>query len=152
MLINEKGQLLERFQFISLASFENEDALQPSAACKPVSFDKSPDGLSQSWQAGWVPPGFELTQALERTSPLSPEPVAYLLYGDGLARFSIFLEPLQGAAAEDARSQFGPTAVVSRRMSTAEGDVMVTVVGEIPLGTAERVALSMQGGDTKSVQ
>ena len=78
--------------------------------------------------------------------------MAYLLYGDGLARFSIFLEPLQGAAAEDARSQFGPTAVVSRRMSTAEGDVMVTVVGEIPLGTAERVALSMQGGDTKSAQ
>jgi sigma-E factor negative regulatory protein RseB len=37
-------------------------------------------------------------------------------------------------------------------MSTAEGDVMVTVVGEIPLGTAERVALSMQGGDTKSAQ
>lgn len=152
LLINEKGQLLERFQFISLASFENEDALQPSAACKPVSFDKSPDCLSQSWQAGWVPPGFELTQALERTSPLSPEPVAYLLYGDGLARFSIFLEPLRGAAAEDARSQFGPTAVVSRRMSTAEGDVMVTVVGEIPLGTAERVALSMQGGDAKSAQ
>ena len=93
-----------------------------------------------------------MTQALERTSPLSAEPVAYLLYGDGLARFSIFLEPLQGAAAEDARSQFGPTAVVSRRMSTAEGDVMVTVVGEIPLGTAERVALSMQGGDAKSAK
>lgn len=151
LLINEKGQLLERFQFISLAPFDSEDALRPSDACKPVSFDKPPK-LSRSWRAGWVPPGFELSQAVERVSALSPEPVAYLLYGDGLARFSVFLEPLHGAIAEDARSQFGPTAVVSRRMTTAEGDVMVTVVGEIPVGTAERVALSIQGDGTKSVQ
>ena len=33
---------------------------------------------------------------------------------------------------------------VSRRLKTADGGVMVAVVGEIPLGTAERVALSMR--------
>lgn len=38
----------------------------------------------------------------------------------------------------------GPTVAVSKRISTADGDVMVTVVGEVPLGTAERVALSMR--------
>jgi sigma-E factor negative regulatory protein RseB len=67
-----------------------------------------------------------------------------LLYDDGLARFSVFMEPLHGASVEDARSQLGPTVAVSRRLSTGDGDVMVTVVGEIPLGTAERVALSMR--------
>jgi len=68
------------------------------------------------------------------------------MYGDGLARFSVFLEPLKGSVVEDARSQLGPTVAVSRRMSTDAGDMMVTVVGEIPLGTAERIALSMRAG------
>jgi len=58
----------------------------------------------------------------------------------------VFLEPLHNAVVEDARSQMGPTVAVSKRATTAAGDVMVTVVGEIPLGTAERVALSMREG------
>jgi sigma-E factor negative regulatory protein RseB len=33
---------------------------------------------------------------------------------------------------------------VSRRQKTNNGDVMVTVIGEIPLGTAERIALSIR--------
>ncbi|MNH46404.1 Sigma factor AlgU regulatory protein MucB precursor [compost metagenome] len=75
-----------------------------------------------------------------------------LLYSDGLARFSVFLEPLHGAVVEDARSQLGPTVMVSKRVSTADGDVMVTVVGEIPLGTAERVALSMRAAEASATQ
>ncbi|WP_043309405.1 MucB/RseB C-terminal domain-containing protein [Pseudomonas sp. ML96] len=149
LLISEKGQLLERFQFVSLNLVDkfDEAALSPGDECKPVSFSQVA-ALPEAWKAGWVPPGFELSQALQRSSPASSDPVACLLYGDGLARFTVFLEPLHGARAEDARSQLGPTAVVSRRMSTADGDMMVTVVGEIPLGTAERVALSMQTAAT----
>lgn len=145
LLISEKGQLLERFQFVSLEPREqlDDEALKPGSTCQPVSYSKVEE-LNQAWKAGWVPPGFELNRALQRTSPASSQPVASLLYGDGLARFTVFLEPLNGAGAEDARSQLGPTAVVSRRISTGNGDMMVTVVGEIPMGTAERVALSMQ--------
>jgi sigma-E factor negative regulatory protein RseB len=40
----------------------------------------------------------------------------------------------------------GPTAAVSRRLATDQGDLLVTVIGEIPLGTAERVALSIRSG------
>ena len=75
-----------------------------------------------------------------------PDPVACLTYGDGLARFSVFIEPLHGAMVGDARSQLGPTVVVSKRLQTDDGGQMVTVVGEVPLGTAERVALSIRPG------
>jgi len=51
---------------------------------------------------------------------------------------------LNGATVIDTRVQLGPTVAVSRRLSTAEGEMMVTVVGEIPVGTAERIALSMR--------
>ncbi|MGH8435487.1 MAG: MucB/RseB C-terminal domain-containing protein [Pseudomonas sp.] len=145
LLLNEKGQLLERFQFSSLNTETPLDAaLQPSANCQPVQFVEAQAVAPNAWRSEWLPPGFNLNRVLERRSPASAEPVASLMYGDGLARFSVFLEPLHGAAVNDARSQLGPTVAVSKRMSTVDGDVMVTVVGEIPLGTAERVALSMR--------
>ncbi|PTT61575.1 RNA polymerase subunit sigma, partial [Pseudomonas sp. HMWF007] len=31
--------------------------------------------------------------------------------------------------------------------TTPQGEMMVTVVGEIPIGTAERIALSMRNND-----
>jgi sigma-E factor negative regulatory protein RseB len=56
----------------------------------------------------------------------------------------VFLEPLSGSGVTDTRTQLGPTVAVSRRLSTPQGEMMVTVVGEIPIGTAERIALSMR--------
>jgi sigma-E factor negative regulatory protein RseB len=147
LLLNERGQLLERFQFAQLdTSTPVENAMQPSSACRAVRLRAADSMAEGSWRSDWLPPGFTLATAQLRRDPASDEAVAYLMYGDGLARFSVFIEPLNGSVVDDARSQLGPTVAVSRRMSTNTGDVMVTVVGEIPLGTAERIALSMRAG------
>ncbi|VXC52416.1 Sigma factor AlgU regulatory protein MucB [Pseudomonas sp. 8Z] len=147
LLLSEKGQLLERFQFTDLEVGVPDVAdMQPTSDCQPVRFKPTDAMADGAWRSDWLPPGFSLTSAQLRRSDVSDEPVACLMYGDGLARFSVFLEPLQGEVADDVRSQLGPTVAVSRRMTTSDGDVMVTVVGEIPLGTAERVALSMRAG------
>jgi sigma-E factor negative regulatory protein RseB len=74
------------------------------------------------------------------------------MYDDGLARFSVFLEPVKDDSGADVRTQLGPTVAVSRRLNTPKGKVMVTVVGEIPLGTAERIALSMRPQDAQARQ
>lgn len=154
LLLGDKGQLLERFQFARLdTSTSPADAdLQPSSSCKAVRPSEAQADKPAQWRSDWLPPGFSLTSAQERRSPVSSDPVSSLLYSDGLARFSVFLEPLHGAVVEDARSQLGPTVMVSKRVSTADGDVMVTVVGEIPLGTAERVALSMRAAGATATQ
>ncbi|MFI8483057.1 MucB/RseB C-terminal domain-containing protein [Pseudomonas sp. NPDC078700] len=151
LLLNDKGQMLERFQFTQFdaVNVADADALKPGADCQPVTPVKSTPLDAKAWRSDWLPPGFILSSTSQRVSPLSKEPVACLLYDDGLARFSVFLEPLDGAKAEDARTQLGPTVAVSRRLATDAGDVMVTVVGEIPLGTAERVALSVRPGEAK---
>ncbi|WP_342244772.1 MucB/RseB C-terminal domain-containing protein [Pseudomonas sp. OTU5201] len=154
LLLSDKGQLLERFQFtrIDTAGTPADADLQPSSACKAVRFAEASGDKPAHWRSEWLPPGFSLSSAQERRSPVSSDPVSSLLYSDGLARFSVFLEPLHGAVVEDARSQLGPTVMVSKRLSTADGDVMVTVVGEIPLGTAERVALSMRAAEASATQ
>ncbi|WP_417661364.1 MucB/RseB C-terminal domain-containing protein [Pseudomonas sp.] len=151
LLLNDKGQMLERFQFTQFDADQSADAdpVTPSADCQPVEVVAATPLDAKAWRTDWLPPGFSLSSTTEKVSPISEEPVACLLFDDGLARFSVFLEPLNGAAAGDARTQFGPTVAVSRRLSTAEGDVMVTVVGEIPLGTAERVALSVRQGEAQ---
>ena len=78
--------------------------------------------------------------------PQTKSEVTNLLYDDGLTRFSVFLEPLLGASVPDSRLQLGPTVAVSRHLTSPDGDMMATVVGEIPMGTAERIALSMRAG------
>ncbi|MDD1147365.1 RNA polymerase subunit sigma [Pseudomonas protegens] len=153
LLLNDKGQLLERFQFTRLDTEDvPEDAeLQAGADCKPVSLDSdkaSAIKTAQTWHSDWLPPGFELTSSSARKDPQTKTLVNSLLYDDGLARFSVFLEPLNGATVTDTRTQLGPTVAVSRRLTTPEGEMMVTVVGEIPIGTAERIALSMRSDAT----
>ena len=149
LLLGDKGQLLERFQFTEFdtADVPSDASLQPSANCKAVEVVRTkPEAQKQSvaWHSDWLPPGFELSRSAARKDPESKSMVTSLMYDDGLARFSVFVEPVSGAAVTDIRTQLGPTVAVSRRMAGAKGDAMVTVVGEIPIGTAERIALSMR--------
>jgi len=149
LLVSDRGVLLERFQFTQLDTSNSQPVavLQPSADCAPVRVIKAEKKQPELWRSDWLPPGFSLSAVTQRRSSASADTVDCLIYDDGLARFSVFLEPLHGAAVADARSQLGPTVAVSRRLTTDDGDVMVTVVGEIPLGTAERVAMSMRADD-----
>ncbi|WP_024645300.1 MucB/RseB C-terminal domain-containing protein [Pseudomonas syringae] len=157
LLLSEKGQLLERFQFADLdtASVLSDQVLKASAECKPVSVVKTKPEASISpvaWRSDWLPPGFELGSSGVRKDPATQSSVTRLMYGDGLARFSVFIEAVKGSSSSDIRTQLGPTAAVSRRLTTPQGDMMVTVVGEVPMGTAERIALSMRSDDTPAKQ
>ena len=157
LLLNEKGQLLERFQFTRLdtADVPDDQDLQASDECKIVALDSnkaSAAKTAQAWHSDWLPPGFELTSSSTHKDPQTKVQVSSLMYDDGLARFSVFLEPLNGEVVTDTRTQLGPTVAVSRRLTTPDGELMVTVVGEIPIGTAERIALSMRSAPSTSKQ
>ncbi len=150
LLLNDKGQLLERFQFTHLktSAVPDERDLQPSAECAPVTVAKNKAAKVEStetWHMEWLPPGFQLTTSSARKDAQTKTTVDSLMYSDGLARFSVFLEPISDAGVTEARTQLGPTVAVSRRLNTVDGEMMVTVVGEIPVGTAERIALSVRG-------
>ncbi|AMB85768.1 RNA polymerase subunit sigma [Pseudomonas agarici] len=163
LLTNDKGQLLERFQFTELNTSEAplNSQLQAGPECKPVVLPGNQtqakgqvlgSKVAQLWHSDWLPPGFELVSSTVRLDPQSKTQVSSLMYDDGLARFSVFLESLNGASTTDTRTQLGPTVAVSRHLSTPGGDIMVTVVGEIPIGTAERIALSMRAGEAQPPQ
>lgn len=148
LLLNGQGQLLERFQFAQLDTRSplNAAALQPSAACLPVSMappESSAPALSSPWQAAWLPPGFSLSSVQQRGAQGASQALTWLMFSDGLARFSLFIEVLPQTAVEDLQSQLGPTIILSRQMPGVSGPVMLTLVGEVPLATAERVLQSI---------
>ncbi|MCU1729964.1 MucB/RseB C-terminal domain-containing protein [Pseudomonas sp. 7P_10.2_Bac1] len=153
LLVNDKGQLLERFQFTHLDTTPPDDShLAPSSHCQAVVTSDSVPVMSKpvhAWHSDWLPPGFELMSSSVRRDPKTKSEVTSLMYDDGLTRFSVFLEPLKGDAVPDMRLQLGPTVAVSRHLSTPDAEILATVVGEVPMGTAERIALSMRAGQAE---
>jgi sigma-E factor negative regulatory protein RseB len=149
LLLSEHGQLLERFQFVRLntSAAPVDRDLQSGSECRPAAIGRSETSQtpSNAWHLDWLPPGFELTSATSRKDPHTKSTLDSLMYDDGLARFSVFLESADGASVSETRTQLGPTVAVSRHVNTVDGQMMVTVVGEIPIGTAERIALSVRG-------
>jgi sigma-E factor negative regulatory protein RseB len=97
-------------------------------------------GVDTGWTVDKLPSGFRNVTELRRTLPGRPHPVSQLIYSDGIASLSVFVEP-NGAPTRttESSSQDGTTTFFARPM----GEQLVTVLGEVPLATAEQVAASV---------
>ncbi len=158
-LINDKGAILERLQYVDLTISDiiPEEALKPS---RPVTWQTmpkrqntvpSPEQLvNLDWEAGWLPSGFHLVGISQTDSPVSDHKVDSLLFSDGLASFSIFFEQDRSKVLGPASEQIGATSAVSRLLRQGENYYNVTVIGEISTGVAERIAVSIRTKDAQS--
>ena len=163
-LIDEQEKTLDRFlvtKFQPEKKFSVEDfALSTLSTDKTVvshgqpalqgEADKSasalPDGFP--WMI-WHPSGFEMAGAGSVMSPVSRKPVDHALYSDGLAAFSVYIEQDMSHALGQAERKFGATASVTRVFKNGGNAYYnITVVGELPLGVAERIAASVQIKDS----
>jgi sigma-E factor negative regulatory protein RseB len=70
--------------------------------------------------------------------------VEVITYDDGLSSFSVFSEKLSGKAPRTGQSQRGSTAMVSRVLAADGQSWLLTVVGELPLASVQRIADSLQ--------
>ena len=97
-------------------------------------------GVDTGWMVEDLPAGFQKVTELRRNLPGRPNPVNQLIYSDGLASLSVFVEP-NGAPPRtaEASSEDGTTTFFARPM----GEQLVTVLGEVPLVTAQQVGRSV---------
>lgn len=151
LLLNEHGQLLERFQFVSYST-ENVSAqdlrVEDSACVEPNQLAiGEPEQLTWRWKLDWLPEGFQAIHPVSRNWEINHKQVSSQSYSDGLAQFSVFVESLAEQDVAAARLQLGPTVVVTRRLEAEQGVYMITVLGEVPAGTAERLVLSVRVQD-----
>jgi sigma-E factor negative regulatory protein RseB len=127
MLRGPGGEAVEQIAFTSLRLRESGLVAQDAApaAADPV----APSG----WQVVELPVGFRLI-----ARPIAPAGSEHLLYSDGLASLSVYIEPpgdgLVGAARRGAVNAFG------RRLP----DAHVVVVGDLPAATIARIAASVR--------
>lgn len=92
------------------------------------------------WTVGSSPAGFRKVAELKRTLPGRSQPVSQIVLTDGLASLSVFVESNASPdrSAEGA-SEDGATSFFVKPM----GDHVVTVLGEVPLATAQQVGRSV---------
>ena len=93
----------------------------------------------ESWRLGWVPPGFAFAGQRKVRNQID-----MMMYTDGLTTFSVFIELAAGVTPEGVASR-GATLAVMDSLSHQGARYRVTVVGEIPVVTAQKIAQNIGG-------
>ncbi len=154
-LVDAEGTKLEIFMFNELRLGEDvaPEALEPQQAegsmvshltlqaadtQLPLDVTEASPPAGQ-WRTRWLPPGFMMASDDWRPKPESGHHVSSLMYSDGLAAFSIFIEPMPSEGAARMVSQSGATVAMTHAVENADDFYLVTLVGEIPLKTAQAI-------------
>lgn len=146
-LYNERNQVIEQFTFTQLdvgrnaprqslrSRFERAIGWKRDEAVQAPTKDRDVD---TGWNVANLPNGFRKVMELLRPMPGRREPVAQLVFSDGISHVSLFAEQ----AAEGSRvsatgsSSDHPTTFASRTVA----DYQITVMGEVPIGAVQQIA------------
>lgn len=140
-LLAPSGQQAEQFRVVALSQGVSiQRALQRTVINRrtslPVVTTPQQSAIT-AWQPGWLPPGFELMFSGQRSLPSRAEPVDSQLYSDGLLTLALYVHAtVSEVPAEPLVFQDRHGTVYSEVRSGRE----ITVVGEIPLSSARRMA------------
>jgi sigma-E factor negative regulatory protein RseB len=145
-MVNDRHQQLELFHFTQLAIGAplTRDSVKPGF---PIPGETQPPTSEQDTvkpaESGWVvrsqPAGFRKIMEMRRLRQGRQGWVVHLVYSDGLAAVSVFIEPLPPAHRPTGTSAQGAVNIYTRTLS----DHLVTVLGEAPPATLMQMANSV---------
>jgi sigma-E factor negative regulatory protein RseB len=147
-MINERKETVEQFAFTQVAIGGNIDkeALKPKYDAQGPGWKRDSSGMVETassdtgWIVGSFPAGFRKIMETKRQLPGRPTPVSHIVYSDGLAAISIFIEPLSpNSHPVHGISHQGAVNIYSRPVA----EHMVTVLGEAPSATVVQVGKSV---------
>jgi sigma-E factor negative regulatory protein RseB len=100
-----------------------------------VAFPLSSEQSASAWEARWLPPGFALRRRM--LDDTGPAPTEQLLYSDGLAALSVFIEPHDPATPP----LTGPVQLgTANAFGTVYPGYRVVVIGAVPEATLRLVS------------
>ena len=145
-LMGQDGEAIEQVKFadIQLNADIHSNALAPSISTDSFRWFTQPKreirhDVSSTWSSDDMPPGFRLVSTHEETLASRDTAVTHILYSDGLASVSVFIEPT-GENKIAQRSRVGS----SNSYSVEYDGYQVTAIGEVPSSTVEKIATSMR--------
>ncbi len=147
-LLDEQGKTIEQFMFTSIrpgAVIPPTD-LQPQQAIKGREGEMQDQTVQTNQQPAWkveeLPPGFRLSAFLTRKLAKHNRSMDHLIFSDGLAAVSVFVEKAQegaGSSVSRATRQMGAVHAYAKVVD----DHQVTVVGEVPAATVNMIGRSV---------
>jgi sigma-E factor negative regulatory protein RseB len=145
-LIDDKGVVVEQILFTEIELPDSIPAEALAATIDTTGFtmlrppESSPLSEEIPWRAAAVPGGFKLSVATQSPIAGSETPVEHLVYSDGLATVSVFIEdPNTKAEVSEGFSTMGSTNAFSLTLRGRK----VTAVGEVPRQTVRTIASSL---------
>ncbi len=145
-LIDTDGTTLEQVKFADIR-FDGaivSGALKPTYSTHSFKWYAEParqvtPTVEASWQSDDLPNGFRLVSTQEEVMPGNEQPVIHMLFSDGVASVSVFIDRDAGKSVRE-RSSVGS----SNAYSTVIEDHRVTAIGGVPETTVEQIASSMR--------
>jgi sigma-E factor negative regulatory protein RseB len=150
VVTDPSGRAVEQIHFTRLQLPKRIDASATEATVDATGFQWIKTGRKPAmaamaaraaeWRPTRMPPGFRLVGSRVQTMPGVPVPVQHLIFSDGFASVSVFIEP---------GSSSGPTPPESTTVGSANAytltikDHVVTAVGEVPPQTVREIATSV---------
>jgi sigma-E factor negative regulatory protein RseB len=150
--LNEKREVVEQISFTQIAIGNIERNRVRTSYQNTVGWHVENTLTSQVNLSGWgvksLPPGFRKIREVKRLvtdsasntgSSVSPREVSQIVFSDGLAAISVFIEPGSQSRTEGSMQQ-GAMNIVGKR----HGDFWLTIVGEVPSTAIRQVANSIE--------
>ena len=153
-LCDQSGQVIEQILFSSIDLPERipDSMFKPQVDASNYRWLRADRRVAIAaapalWDAMRLPPGFRMASRANQALPGSSEPVAHLVFTDGVASVSVFVEPRKA----DAKAAEGPSRVgSSSAFTTVVDDHQVTVVGEVPPNTVKFIATQVKSTSPRS--
>ena len=147
LLVSEHNNIVDQFAFseITVGPKIDRELVKPTWPAAPPDWQvkEGSAGEMTPHDTGWtvtrMPPGFSKIMEGYRSLRGKREPVAHLVFSDGLVAVSVFIEPLASSPAQGGTLQQGAVNVYSMKVD----DQMVTVLGEVPGVTVRQIAMSV---------
>ncbi|MBL8505652.1 MucB/RseB C-terminal domain-containing protein [Methylobacillus glycogenes] len=142
LMLNEQNQMLEQMTFSQVDMLESQDMdwFHPNVDhSKNYILEEGhaqPAEPSTGWSVGNLPAGYRKVEQVTRLVPGKEAPVTQVIFTDGLASVSLFIEPL----VKGARPKIGQTAKGATNFyANVSKGYQILVVGEVPAATVTQI-------------
>lgn len=157
-LCDARGHVIEQIVFASLTlpSRIPDSAFKPEVSTTGFQWLRNqspppgPSAATLAWNAMRLPPGFRMSARSAQTLPGLADPVDHLVFTDGVASVSVFVEAQRGAQPATPAAPESATVGSSSAFSTVVDGYKITAVGEVPPDTVRFIASQVKAQDAVS--
>jgi sigma-E factor negative regulatory protein RseB len=142
LLLNNQNETLEQIYFnqLNMMSVQDTNTFQPKIDMRKNYVMEDSSGVTRvtdDWIVAQLPKGYKKIEHMQRMVPGKAAPVDQVIFSDGIASVSLFIEPI----AKGMHPKMGHMLVGSTNICANVIDgYQIIVVGEVPAETVQQIA------------